>query len=133
MADNPTWEICERVAEVQALLDDHFAGGKHTGPRTWWQRRRPSCRIRAAAGHVRHRLLPHAAKSYRLRGFCRSIAVGRYQYAGVISRHNPVGNWVLFPFPPRAVHDDGGLAGEACSMIEHRPLTSRRGIPYRGK
>jgi hypothetical protein len=24
------WAICERVAEVQALLDDHIAGGKHT-------------------------------------------------------------------------------------------------------
>jgi hypothetical protein len=23
------WEICEHVAEVQALLDDHVAGGKH--------------------------------------------------------------------------------------------------------
>jgi len=30
MADNPLWEICERVAEVQALLDDHIAGGKHS-------------------------------------------------------------------------------------------------------
>ena len=30
MASNPVWEICERVAEVQALLDDHLAGGKHT-------------------------------------------------------------------------------------------------------
>ncbi len=30
MVDNPTWEICERVAEVQALLDDHIAGGKHS-------------------------------------------------------------------------------------------------------
>lgn len=30
MADNPVWEICERVVEVQALLDDHVAGGKHT-------------------------------------------------------------------------------------------------------
>jgi hypothetical protein len=30
MANNPMWEICERVAEVQALLDDHLAGGKHT-------------------------------------------------------------------------------------------------------
>jgi hypothetical protein len=30
MADNPVGEICERVAEVQALLDDHIAGGKHT-------------------------------------------------------------------------------------------------------
>jgi hypothetical protein len=30
MVDNPVWEICERVAEVQALLDDHLAGGKHT-------------------------------------------------------------------------------------------------------
>jgi hypothetical protein len=29
MASNPVWEICERVAEVQALLDDHIAGGKH--------------------------------------------------------------------------------------------------------
>ena len=28
MVDNPVWEICERV--VQALLDDHVAGGKHT-------------------------------------------------------------------------------------------------------
>jgi hypothetical protein len=23
-------EICERVAEVQALLDDHISGGKHS-------------------------------------------------------------------------------------------------------
>jgi hypothetical protein len=30
MVDNPLWEICERVAEVQALLDDHVAGGKHS-------------------------------------------------------------------------------------------------------
>ena len=30
MVDNPAWEIRERVAEVQALLDDHFAGGKHS-------------------------------------------------------------------------------------------------------
>jgi hypothetical protein len=29
MDDNPLWEICERVAKVQALLDDHPAGGKH--------------------------------------------------------------------------------------------------------
>ena len=30
MVDNPAWEICERVAEVQALLDYHVAGGKHS-------------------------------------------------------------------------------------------------------
>jgi hypothetical protein len=30
MASNPMWAICERVAEVQALLDGHHAGGKHT-------------------------------------------------------------------------------------------------------
>jgi hypothetical protein len=30
MVSNPVWEICERVAEVQALLDDHVAGGKHS-------------------------------------------------------------------------------------------------------
>jgi hypothetical protein len=30
MVDNPVWEICGRVAEVQALLDDHVAGGKHS-------------------------------------------------------------------------------------------------------
>jgi hypothetical protein len=30
MVDNPLWEICERVAEVQTLLDDHIKGGKHT-------------------------------------------------------------------------------------------------------
>ena len=32
MADNPVWEICECVAELQALLDDHVAGGKHSAP-----------------------------------------------------------------------------------------------------
>ena len=41
MVDNPFWEICERVAEVQALLDDHVNGGKHIRPQTWWRRRRP--------------------------------------------------------------------------------------------
>jgi hypothetical protein len=34
MTASPTTEqafaICERVAEVQALLDDHVAGGKHS-------------------------------------------------------------------------------------------------------
>jgi hypothetical protein len=30
MVHNPMWAICERVAEVQALLDDHLAGGKHS-------------------------------------------------------------------------------------------------------
>lgn len=24
------WQICERVAEAQAVLEDHVAGGKHT-------------------------------------------------------------------------------------------------------
>ena len=31
MVDNPVWEIYERVVEIQALLDDHVAGGKHNG------------------------------------------------------------------------------------------------------
>lgn len=96
MADNPTCEICERVAEVQALLDET------------------------------------SAKSYRLRGFGRSLTSGEIQFAGVVSRHSPISDWVLFPFPPRAVHADGGLDGEACSRIEH-PLSSRQGIPYRSK
>jgi hypothetical protein len=30
MVYNPVWEICEHVAEVQALLDGHIAGGKHS-------------------------------------------------------------------------------------------------------
>jgi hypothetical protein len=30
MASNPVWEICEHMAEVQALLHDHSEGGKHT-------------------------------------------------------------------------------------------------------
>ena len=29
MASNPVWEICERMAEVQALLHDHVECGKH--------------------------------------------------------------------------------------------------------
>jgi hypothetical protein len=31
MFHNPMWAICERVAEVRTLLDDHIAGDKHTG------------------------------------------------------------------------------------------------------
>jgi hypothetical protein len=30
MTDNPTWAICERVAEVQALLHDHVECGKRS-------------------------------------------------------------------------------------------------------
>jgi hypothetical protein len=30
MVDNPVWEICERVAETQALLHDHVECGKHS-------------------------------------------------------------------------------------------------------
>ena len=28
--NNPLWEICERVAEVQARLHDHVECGKHS-------------------------------------------------------------------------------------------------------
>jgi hypothetical protein len=31
MASNPVWEICEHVAEIQALLDDHLAGSRTAG------------------------------------------------------------------------------------------------------
>ena len=30
MADNPVWAICDRVAEVQALLHDHIECGNHS-------------------------------------------------------------------------------------------------------
>jgi hypothetical protein len=30
MASNPVWEICEHVAEVQALLRDHIECGKYS-------------------------------------------------------------------------------------------------------
>ena len=30
MVSNPVWEICERVAEVQALLHDHVECGNHS-------------------------------------------------------------------------------------------------------
>jgi hypothetical protein len=37
MVDNPLWEICERVAVVQALLDDHVAprATQKKSPATW--------------------------------------------------------------------------------------------------
>jgi hypothetical protein len=34
MADNPICAICERVAEVQAMLDSHLASGKHSAAPT---------------------------------------------------------------------------------------------------
>jgi hypothetical protein len=30
MATNPVWEICEHVAEVQAMLHDHIECGKYS-------------------------------------------------------------------------------------------------------
>ena len=48
------WEICEHVAEVQALLDDHVAGGKHAAREGASRHDRAP----AAAGDVRRRLLP---------------------------------------------------------------------------
>ena len=30
MVDNPAWEICERLAEVQTLPHDHIECGKHS-------------------------------------------------------------------------------------------------------
>ena len=30
MANNPVWAICDRVAEVQALLHDHIECGNHS-------------------------------------------------------------------------------------------------------
>ena len=52
MASNPVWEICERVAEVQALLDDHINLGKHSAADVVAKRkpccRKPSCRGRCS-------------------------------------------------------------------------------------
>jgi hypothetical protein len=57
MVDNPMWAICERVAEVQALLHDHFECGKHFGRGRGCEGAGRPVGIRAAAGDVRCRLL----------------------------------------------------------------------------
>jgi hypothetical protein len=36
MVDKPVWQICERVAEVQALLDDHYDDQQGTR-QSWWR------------------------------------------------------------------------------------------------
>ena len=63
MVDNPLWEICERAAEVQALLHDHVDCGKHSAADVVGESVDRSVRARVAAGYVRSRLLPaeHAA------------------------------------------------------------------------
>ena len=63
MVDNPVWEICERVAEVQALLDDHVTCGKYSAADVVGESAGRSVRARVAAGYARSRLLPaeHAA------------------------------------------------------------------------
>jgi hypothetical protein len=58
MIDNPMWAICERVAEVQALLDDHIAGGKHSAADVVPKAQGICGGASAAAGDVRRRLLP---------------------------------------------------------------------------
>jgi hypothetical protein len=55
MVSNPVWEICERMAEVQALLHDHIECGKRG--RGGEGASRP-VRARVAPGTVRCRLLP---------------------------------------------------------------------------
>jgi hypothetical protein len=62
MVDNPTWEICERVAEVIALLHDHIECGKHSAG-TWLRGHKLCCRGPNCYGDVRRWLLPaeHAA------------------------------------------------------------------------
>jgi hypothetical protein len=40
MVNNPVWEICEHVADVQVLLDDYLAGGFQ--PWTWLRGRKRS-------------------------------------------------------------------------------------------
>jgi hypothetical protein len=70
MVDNPVWEICERVAQVQALFDDHIAGGKHTAADVVAKGPGGAVRAQAAPGYVRCRLLPaeHAAGLMSRRG-----------------------------------------------------------------
>ena len=62
MVNNLVWEICEHVAEVQVLLDDHLAGGKHSAVDVV-ARAQAVLTEAAATGDVRCRLLPaeHAA------------------------------------------------------------------------
>jgi hypothetical protein len=50
MVENPLWEICERVAEVQALLHDHAECGKYTAVDVWLRRRKPCCRNPTCCG-----------------------------------------------------------------------------------
>jgi hypothetical protein len=65
------WEICERVAEVQALLDDHIADGKHSAADVVAKAQAVLSGSRAAAGDVRCRLIPaeHAADHLECPGF----------------------------------------------------------------
>jgi len=63
MVSNPVWEICERVAEVQALLDDHLAGGRALGRGRGGEGAGGPVASRIAARDVRCRLFlaEHAA------------------------------------------------------------------------
>jgi hypothetical protein len=68
MVHNPMWAICERMAEVQALLDDHMAGGKHTAADVIAKASGGPIGIRRAAGDVRCRLLPAEHAAGRMNG-----------------------------------------------------------------
>ena len=63
MASNPVWEICERMAEVQALLHDHAECGKHTTADVVAKAQAVLSEPEPAPGDVRCRLFPaeHAA------------------------------------------------------------------------
>ena len=56
MVSNPVWEICERMAEVQALLHDHTECGKHTARGRGREGASGPVGSRIAAGDVRRRL-----------------------------------------------------------------------------
>ena len=75
MVDNPVWEICERVAEVQALLHDHVEWRQALGRGRGGEGAGGPVGARAAPGDVRCRILPaqHAAPSSRARSKGRSV------------------------------------------------------------
>ena len=88
MVNNPLWEICERVAEVQALLDDHLAGASNSDSDT------AACAFATTSAAVYSALLPaeHAAGRHRF-NIIQSLLLPRR--AGGIFNHvrTPNGVW----------------------------------------
>jgi len=89
MVDNPAWATCERVVEVQALLDDHPAGGKASATDVVAQAVRPESELVPAKLDV-GLFPPSTPPGVRAPGKCRPRLTPSHNDDNILRHGHPV-------------------------------------------